>query len=88
MENSNHKNEKIEIKCLNTQHDLLISYFLEPIRNIVGGFKDKVVSLFQKNTQKDYGKQIMYGRGKKLSKPKTQKPSEDNIIKYTNIFLN
>ena len=36
----------------------------------------KIVSLFKTNTPK----QAVYGRGKKLSKPKTQKQSEENII--------
>ena len=45
----------------------------------MGGFKDKIVSLFNTNTPK----QTVYGRGKKLSKPKKQnikKPliSEEN----------
>ena len=38
------------------------------IRKSVGGFKDKIVSLFTTNTTK----QTMQGRGKKLSKPKKQ----------------
>ena len=46
----------------------LVNYIPEPIRKSVGGFKDKVISLFKTNTPK----QIVYGRGKKLSKPKTQ----------------
>ena len=46
----------------------MVNYIPEPIRKSVGGFKDKVISLFKTNTPK----QIVYGRGKKLSKPKTQ----------------
>ena len=38
------------------------------MRKLVGGFK-KVVSLFNTNTPM----QTVYGRGKKLSKPKTHK---------------
>ena len=34
----------------------------------IGGFKYKIVDLFKRNT----AKQTMYGRGKKLSKPKIQ----------------
>ena len=37
-------------------------------RKILGGFKDKVISLFKTNIPK----QKVYGRGKKLNKPKTQ----------------
>ena len=39
-----------------------------PIRISVGGVKNNIVSLFKKNTPK----QTVYGRGKKLSKPKKQ----------------
>ena len=52
----------------NTWYDWLISYISESIRKIVGGFKYKVISLFKTNTPK----QTVYGRGKKLSKAKTQ----------------
>ena len=52
----------------NNWYDWLINYIPEPIRKNVGGFKDKIVSLFKTNTPK----QTVYGRGKKLSKPKTQ----------------
>ena len=51
----------------NTWYDWLISYVPESIRKSVSGFKDKIVSLFKTNTPK----QAVYGRGKKLSKPKT-----------------
>ena len=60
-----------------------MNYIPESIRKIAGGFKDKVVSLFKTNTPK----QTLYGRGKKLSKPKTQKQPEENIIKsIRNLF--
>ena len=52
----------------NTWYDWLINYIPEPIRKFTGGFKYKVESLFNRNTPK----QTMYGRGNKLSKPKTQ----------------
>ena len=52
----------------NTSYDWLINYIPEPIRKSVGGLKDKILSLFKTNTPK----QTVYGRGKKLSKPKTQ----------------
>ena len=46
----------------------MINYIPQPIRKSVDGFKDKVISLFKTNTPK----QTVYGRGKKLSKPKAQ----------------
>ena len=52
----------------NTWYDWLINYIPKPIRKSVGSFKDKIVSLFKTNTPK----QILCGRGKKLSKPKKQ----------------
>ena len=52
----------------NTWYDWFINYIAEPIRKCVDGFQDNIVSLFQTKTPN----QIMYGRGKKLSKPKTQ----------------
>ena len=47
-------------------YDWLINCIFELIRKYVGGFKSKVISLFKTNTPK----QTVYGRGKKLSKPK------------------
>ena len=52
----------------NTWYDWWINYISEPIRKSIGGLKDKMARLFKTNTSK----QITYGRGKKLSKPKTQ----------------
>ena len=43
-----------------------VNYIPEPIRKIAVGFKDKIVSLFKTSTQN------LFGRGKKLSKPKAQ----------------
>ena len=40
----------------------------EPITKSVGGFKDKIGSLFNTNTHK----QTVYGTGKKLRKPRNQ----------------
>ena len=51
---------------------------LESIRKTVGGFKYKVVSLFDISTLNDYGKKAVYGEGKKLSKPKTRNQSQKN----------
>ena len=65
------KFEQKELKKIrsikNTWYDWLISYVPESIRKSVSGFIDKIVSLFKTNTPK----QAVYGRGKKLSKPKT-----------------
>ena len=55
---------------------MLTNYISEPIRKITRGFKYKVVSSFRSNTPN----RNMYGRGKELSKPKTQKQSEENKI--------
>ena len=41
----------------NTWYD----YIPEPIRKTVGGFKNKVVSLFKTNTLKNYGKKSYTG---------------------------
>ena len=65
------KTKNIEKKYSSTWYDWLVKYIPEPIRKISGGFKVKVVILFNTNTPK----QTMYGRGKELSKPKTQKKS-------------
>ena len=45
----------------NTSYDWLINYIPEPIRKSVGGFKDKIISLFKTNTPKA----IVYGKQKK-----------------------
>ena len=50
-----------------------------PIRKTVGGLKVNVVSLFKTNTPKDYGKQIVYGKGKKSNKPKQKQYEKDKI---------
>ena len=65
------KFEQKEIKKIRlikkTWYVWLINYIPEPIRKSAGGFKDKIVYLFKTNTPKE----TEYGRGKKLSKPKT-----------------
>ena len=75
----------------NTWYYWLINYIRESIRKSVGGFKDKVISLFKTSTPK----QTVYERGKKLSKPKTQnnrnpfmfkKKIKDKIIRYLDAF--
>ena len=52
----------------NTWYGWLINYIPEPIRKSVDGFNDKIVSLFKTNRLK----QAVCGRGRKLSKTKTQ----------------
>ena len=65
------KSEKKEMKRIrtikNTWYNWLINYIPQSIRKSVGGFKDKVISLFRTNTPE----KTVYGR-KKLSKPKRQ----------------
>ena len=74
--NKNKENKKIR-PIKNTSYDWLISYIPEPIRKSVSGFKDKVISLFKTNTPT----QTVYGRGKKLSKPKKKKNRNPFILK-------
>ena len=57
----------------------MINNIPEPIRKSLGGFKDKIVSLFKTNTPK----QTAYGRGKRLSKRKAQ----NKIINIRNPFI-
>ena len=63
------KKETQKIRLIkNTWYDLLINYIPEPITKSVGGFKENVIRLVKTNSPK----QTVYGRGTKLSKPKTQ----------------
>ena len=50
------KKKKAPIK--NTWYDSLINYIPETIRKTVDRFKNKVVSVFETNIPKDYGKKI------------------------------
>ena len=59
----------------NTWYSWLINYIPEPIRESVGGFKDKFVSIFKKKQPN----KIVHGRGKKLSKPKTKNKLQNCI---------
>ena len=61
----------------NTWCDWFINYFPEPIRKRVGGFKDKIVSLFKTKAPK----QTVNGGGKKLNKPKTQNIRSPFLLK-------
>ena len=58
-------------------YDWLINSIPKLIRKSVDGFKDKVISLFKTNTPK----QIVFGRGKKLSKSKTQNIRNSFLLK-------
>ena len=81
------KLDKKEMKKIrpfkNTWFDWFINYIHEAITKSVAGFKDKIVSLFRKNTPK----QTVYGRGKKLSNLKRQnirKPFISKVNKKKN----
>ena len=65
----------------NTWYDWLINYIPEPKRKSVGGFKDKIVSLFKTNAPK----QTVYGEEAK-SKPKT-KPKQSKTRNIRNPFV-
>ena len=53
----------------NSWYDWLINYIPEPIAKIVGGFKDKIVSLFITNTPK----KSVYKKKMKKKKKKKKK---------------
>ena len=61
----------------NNWYDWLINSIPKLIRRSADGFKDKVISLFKTNTPK----QIVFGRGKKLSKSKTQNIRNSFLLK-------
>ena len=71
MDRFEQKEMKKKNPIKSTWQNWLVNHIPEPIRKTVGSFKDKVVSVFKKNAPKDYGKQTVYGKGKKSSKPKT-----------------
>ena len=52
MDNYEQKEMKKIRSIKNTWYDWLINYIPEPIRKSLGGFKDKIVSLFKINTPK------------------------------------
>ena len=62
--------KKMYIK--NTWLDWLFNYIPDPLRKSVGGFKNKIGSLFKTNTPE----QDVYRRGKELSQPETQNKIE------------
>ena len=67
MDKSEEEMKKIR-SFKNTWYSWLVNYIPEPIRESVGGFKDKFVSIF---TTRQPNK-IVHGRRKKLSKQKTE----------------
>ena len=80
--------QRIEHSQKNTCYswcDCLIVYILEPIKKTVDNVKDQIMSLFKTSPTTGYSKpkhtKTVYGGGKKSSKLKIQKESEDNIIK-------
>ena len=77
MDNSEQKEMKKIRPIKNAWYDWLVNYIPEPIRKSVGGFKDKIVSLFKTNAPK----QTVYGRGRKLRKPKIQNIRNAFILK-------
>ena len=54
---------------------------------MVGGLKDKIMSLFKTNITKDYCVSNVYGGGKKPRKPKRKIKYENNIIKDVSNLL-
>ena len=69
--------EMKKIKSIkNTWYDWQINYIPKRIRKSAGGFKDKVINFFKKNTPK----QRVHGRGKKLSKSTTQSKIRNPFI--------
>ena len=67
--------KKIEL-TKSTWYDSLINYIPEPIRKSVGGLENKTVNLFKTNTPKE----TVYGKGKKLSKPKKKKKKLRSLL--------
>ena len=63
------ENEMQKIRPINnTWFDWLINYIPESITKIAGGFKDKLVNLFNTNTPK----QTVYGGSRKTKQTKTK----------------
>ena len=56
----------------NTWLDWLFNYIPDPLRKSVGGFKNKISSLFKTNKPE----QDVYRRGNELSQPETQNKIE------------
>ena len=78
MDKFEQKKEMKKIRTIkNTWYDSLINYIPEPIRNSVGRFKNKIISLSKTNIPM----QTVHGTGKKLSKPKTHNKIKN--IRYT-----
>ena len=60
----------------NIWYDWLISYIPELVAKTLGGFMEWIISLFNTSTPK----QSVYGREKRLSKPKTQNKISNRFI--------
>ena len=54
----------------NTWYDWRTNHIPMNIRKAAGGFNDKFISLFEKNTLNDFGRKNAYGREEKPNKPK------------------
>ena len=77
---------KNKIPTKNTWYDWIINHIPANIRKAACGFNDKLVSFFETNTLKDFGRKNTYGREKKANKTKTQHQSQDKIIENRNLF--
>ena len=74
------KSEEKEMKKIrpnkNIWYDWLISYISELVAKTLGCFMEWIISLFNTNTPK----QSVYGREKRLCKPKTQNKIRNRFI--------
>ena len=78
-----YKNKNTEKK--NSWHDWLVKYILEIVKNTVGNFKGKIVSLLKTNTAENYSKRT---RAKNVYKDqKIIKAMKDKIISDTRNFI-
>ena len=75
--------EKQKIRPIENTWYELINYIPESMRKSVGEFKDKNVSFNKTNSPK----KAVYGRGKKLCKPKTQNIRNLFILKKKKIYI-
>ena len=73
MDRFEQKEMKKKIPIKNNWYDWLSNHILKHVRETVGGFKTKVITLFKRNTTKKHGKQTVYGSRNRPSKFKLQK---------------